>query len=290
MRHRRHVCGVERGGFTLVELLVVISIIALLTGTLLPALAQAQAAARMVGCASNLRQLGEGTMAYAADHDSTLPYGRWFLSGGGARTWDDLLAPYIGSKSTPTDWNHTQVPKNLGNPILICPSDDTQAATAYAVRSYSMVRAGSDASTDCVAENYWRGVWTGRPLLYVITHKSVTGQPPRSLRRGTNQIPAPSSTLLLTENVFQAYGQANEIANHQAGTTWAMIDTANQQRPGNGSFIDQVPVLHGSKGVPVDNYLFVDGHVKAYHPKDTVGRVAVTSSQPQGFWTRDAAD
>ncbi len=55
-------------GFTLVELLVVISIIALLIALLLPALARAKAQAMRVVCASNLRQLALATREYAGEY------------------------------------------------------------------------------------------------------------------------------------------------------------------------------------------------------------------------------
>lgn len=63
-----------RNGFTLVELLVVIGIIAVLIAILLPALNKARESARIVACLSNLRQLALGMNFYANDHKGDWPY------------------------------------------------------------------------------------------------------------------------------------------------------------------------------------------------------------------------
>jgi prepilin-type N-terminal cleavage/methylation domain-containing protein/prepilin-type processing-associated H-X9-DG protein len=102
-----------QSGYTLVELLVTISIIAVLLSLLLPAVQAARESARSINCCSNLRELGLATQlhvtvykAYPAAYDS---------STGATLRWMDFLKPYISK----------------GCRVYRCPTDNVQQPYSY---------------------------------------------------------------------------------------------------------------------------------------------------------------
>jgi len=82
--------GVKTKGFTLIEMLVVMTIIAMLMGLLLPALSRAQEEGRKTQCRSNLHQIGLAVGMYAGDNGGWTPEfsGMSYLATGGAFTMD----------------------------------------------------------------------------------------------------------------------------------------------------------------------------------------------------------
>jgi len=72
----------KRKGFTLVELLVVISIIAMLMSILMPALARVKIITHRLLCGVNLRGIGAAMHVYATDFDGDFP-----VAGGSEATW-----------------------------------------------------------------------------------------------------------------------------------------------------------------------------------------------------------
>ncbi len=105
----------RRAAFTLIELLIVISIIALLIGLLLPALSQARKSARAGACLANLRQYGIAFSLYTLDYQK-LPHED--DKDPEVICWFDAVMPYMGTS------------RDFVSPIQVCPEVD-QLAPAF---------------------------------------------------------------------------------------------------------------------------------------------------------------
>jgi prepilin-type N-terminal cleavage/methylation domain-containing protein/prepilin-type processing-associated H-X9-DG protein len=126
-----------RAGFTLVELLVVIGIIAVLVSILLPSLNNARRSARDVQCASNMRELANSMVMYAGENKGKYPpnindlpgtpppgnpdYVYWYD--------DDIIGPYL-PKTVKTGTG------SIGGPIFNCPEDE-EGLRCYAMNIWA---------------------------------------------------------------------------------------------------------------------------------------------------------
>jgi len=131
--------------FTLVELLVVISIIGLLAGLAVPAINGGLKSSKAGACLSNLHQIGVATMAYAADNSFKLPN----AGSGTGDMWATQLATFIstGTKSKKS--------------IFVCPGcekpvqegSDSTVAVTYGVHNGLMPKGGTASNITSVVRS-----------------------------------------------------------------------------------------------------------------------------------------
>lgn len=126
-------------GFSLIELVVVIGIIAVLLGILLPVISKARESARTIGCLSNMRQLVAGSMLYSSAYDGFILPAEWFLT-----TPAPKGSPPISPNAPPLNANESwcnilvnggymSAPNSLGrgpqtNSIFFCPSGEVDVS------------------------------------------------------------------------------------------------------------------------------------------------------------------
>jgi prepilin-type N-terminal cleavage/methylation domain-containing protein len=111
-------------GFSLIELLVVIGIIALLLSILMPALGKARSAAMRVKCTHNLKQINLAMHMYLEANRQTYPCaedpfpgGFWFWMG----IWGSSVEPYLGGEIT-----------SARPSVMACPENRAEQALGYA--------------------------------------------------------------------------------------------------------------------------------------------------------------
>lgn len=256
MSQRNHRWPVSsRSGFTLVELLVVIGIIALLVGILLPVLGKAREQGNATKCASNLRQVALGVVMYANEwkvlpgpvipsvldpqtvNRSPAMLSSYYI----ARQWssNDLLQKYVGKSEK----------------IWLCPSSSELTANAMPVSATSPYRFQKLGYT------------------YRINNQSTTNAP-FFFGSHTNANTADEKRPKKLSEVDAAAKTGNDQYVKSHTDIWMVsdLDGRNFSTATSDDFgislssiaAEQRPYqpVHRSSGKPARNYVFFDAHVE----------------------------
>ena len=141
MRDRSRSLAKSRDAFTLVELLVVISIISILIGMLLPAVQASRESARHTSCINNLKQVGLAIQNFESQRKE-LPPSRNYDH---YTTWAFLILPFLEQQrlyeqydfDEPWDSPNNKIVGNTAIPVYSCPTDPSSGVlpnqTSYMV-------------------------------------------------------------------------------------------------------------------------------------------------------------
>ncbi len=245
--NRRH------SAFTLIELLIVISIISVLMALLLPALSRARAAALKAVCAGNQRQAGIGFNAYMAENKSWVPRMRdvsYFMAPyPGAITdtsyMDQMLAP--GIRHCPT-YSYTQTPGvNFGGYNLHF--------------SYTLPLLNSEYAAGPAGDDYFtwmrNRISTDPFIAYVrlVPGHSISGIPPHNTWAAD---PIAGFPILSDRNSYSTWGGV-------------VSTTASHKADGTPSYTQPADADFWNTGITGGNNLWLDGHVEwhNYVPAET---------------------
>lgn len=289
------------GGFTLVELLVVIGIISLLISILLPTLNRVRETARSAKCMNNMRQIALATINYANDNNGLMPgragTGALVFNGDVSQSWDWIawqspIDPVTGAPSTGANQNLTYSAlakymgiayRNHSTPqeavaisnsyadYFICPSDDRLARAN-----------GADNGRNVYRYSYSMNWFYMNPVVTAVVRPPSQQRGITSFKKGErvdgiftgkiHSIKAPSEKVLVVCEDEQTIEDGTFVAD-----SWQYV---------NGQAINAVAARHENKrkraaSATVNNIgnedsrgnvVFADGHGEFFTRKDALRR------------------
>ncbi|MCA8960779.1 MAG: DUF1559 domain-containing protein [Planctomycetes bacterium] len=259
-------------GFTLTELLVVLSILALLGALAVPALRAALDRADRTVCLSNLRQIGQAFQEYLTDYGH-FPAAEWPITDDRGRTierrrWYHSLSPYLDGP--PSTWSSGQGEVGTTR-SLVLPSEDDQDQSVF------------PAVFRCPRCAQWE---VGRNMAYGYNHQTfgdarATGTDPDGQRLHRrypvrrNEIEDPARTVLVCDSAgtgTAAYRRGSTPDAHAIGNHAFTVDPSvlplradgrlgsDSELPGLGApVLPSRPAARHRGGTCV---LFADSHVE----------------------------
>ena len=254
-------------GFTLIELLVVMAIIGILAGMLLPALSRAQAAANLLKCKSNVRQIGIGLTSYVGDNEKYPVFNFDPYSTPMNEFWPTKLERYTASKWT--------------DPLYRCPgyrgvtvdgNDDAVPLGSYGYNANGVVYDERD--LDAAA----KGIPATKPALglggryakELPPMNKWEDEPPPDLRMNESAVRVPSEMIGLGDaNLMWVPASILKFYYKKTGpesfSGFAMLDInmRNANRRSGYAPQDRIISATASRHSGLHNLFLLDGHIES---------------------------
>jgi prepilin-type N-terminal cleavage/methylation domain-containing protein len=283
-------------GFTLVELLVVIGIIALLISILLPALSKARDQANQVACGSNMHQFYNIWQMYAADYRGyAIPCVMQAPSGTGGTEYDFDEATIIGPELSKTaGMIGSSSPARMAGvasdikALFTCPGAD------HTTDPNSATQAALGTVPNSTATSYW-GDYVYNEYMGVIKYDNVAQYVAYPYTK-TSQVPP--TIVIMMESVKPNYNLGGGTDQLPDGTNyhpyfagWHDLFTSMNPTAGQKASV----LVYERIGTPHNkntkmNILSADGHISAVNPRrDFFTKITDQSSIKECLWDNDIA-
>lgn len=204
-------------GFTLVELLVVIGIIAVLVAMLLPAVAGARAMALSVTCQSNIRQLATASIMYGQNNRDFCPPAHYYYISRNFHRWHGTRAIV----SQPFDYSGSPLKSYLGDGgVRRCPVFEPSATTDYSL-AFEAAAGGYGYNNDYFGSSM--AVDPGTSAGVTAWEENVCNVPAKysQIRRPAEKILFADAAVGQAGNLIVEYSFVSEPLSYYGGTAYA---------------------------------------------------------------------
>lgn len=239
--------------FTLMELLIVITIILILAGLLMPALNSSLDSARITSCGSNMKLLSNSCAMYSENYRGFIVPAYEYISTTDRISWDDYISGYDGREPLTDAQRHAVLAAACS--LYRCPNEvltGTDNARSYAVNDGRGAASGMYPLPKGAPTNVWGPTYTQWSARYT-------------------QIEKPSQLLLLVD-----VGGYNYAHKRMGNTDYSSIHSPWSVLTG------VYPDAHQER----TNYAMVDGHIATLNAYSTTDPSMWRTDVPGGFWAR----
>jgi prepilin-type N-terminal cleavage/methylation domain-containing protein/prepilin-type processing-associated H-X9-DG protein len=280
MKHLRPRTQGTQKGFTLVELLVVIGIIALLISILLPSLNKARETANKAKCASNLHQIGLAILLYQNDNnqfyprtvqDTTgIPKATWGYAAGAPTTSAD---PFLSNPEGPNNVSasfflllrNEQITAN----VFVCPSSNATgwdfgggSNSAQNWVDWNGTSSGAGCITNCLSYSYENPFASSTAIAngFQLKNPDATFAIAADINPGTsvpNSTYNPTNILTNSPSSIMQYGNSNNHQNAGQNVLYGDGHAEWQNNPWCGTQHDNIYTGMESVSTTVAQYRFI---------------------------------